>query len=34
VLEPPGIYLLSRGQRDRTLERRRDLEDQLASGPG
>jgi len=29
TLEAPGIYLLARGQRDRTLERRPDLEAQL-----
>ncbi len=30
TLEVPGIYLLSAGQRDRHLERRPDLEQQLA----
>jgi hypothetical protein len=28
-LDPPGIYLLERGQRDRQLRRLRDLEDKL-----
>jgi hypothetical protein len=31
TLETPGIYLLARGQRDRQLERRADLETELAS---
>jgi hypothetical protein len=26
ILEPPGVYELVRGERDRTLPRRRDLE--------
>ena len=29
MLEPPGIYVLTRGCRDRSLERRLDLEEQL-----
>ncbi len=32
TLELPGIYVLTRGQRDRQLERRTDLEQQLLSG--
>jgi hypothetical protein len=32
ILEPPGIFELERGQRDRALHRRRDLEQQLAGG--
>jgi hypothetical protein len=31
TLETPGIYLLARGRRDQQLERRVDLESQLAS---
>jgi hypothetical protein len=31
-LEPPGIYELNRGQRDRALTRRLDLEQQLLGG--
>jgi hypothetical protein len=31
TLEPPGIYRLERGQRDRSLERLTDLEKQLHS---
>ena len=30
ALEAPGIYLLARGRRDRELQRRTDLESQLA----
>ena len=30
ILEPPGIYQLERGARDRQLRRREDLEQQLA----
>jgi len=29
ILEPPGIYDLERGKRDRALHRRADLEEQL-----
>src|SRR4051795_1988153 len=29
ILEPPGIYLLASGQRDRQLQRQTDLEQQL-----
>src|SRR5262245_29353576 len=32
VLDPPGIYLLERGQRDQQLGRLHDLEKQLAGG--
>jgi len=32
ILEAPGIFELARGQRDRTLQRREDLEQQLAEG--
>jgi hypothetical protein len=32
ILEPPGIYELTRGQRDRELTRRPDLEQQLRGG--
>src|SRR5262245_26766808 len=32
ILEPPGIYDLDRGKRDRQLRRRHDLEQQLAGG--
>jgi hypothetical protein len=31
TLEPPGVYELARGQRDRELTRRADLETRLAS---
>jgi hypothetical protein len=34
ILEPPGIYQLVRGQRDRLLPRRLDLERELMSEPG
>lgn len=33
-LEPPGIYHLVRGQRDRRLERLRDMEEELLRGGG
>ena len=33
VLEAPGIYTLQRGERDRTLERRADLEERILSEP-
>jgi hypothetical protein len=32
ILEPPGIYGLKHGSRDRQLTRRPDLEEQLAPG--
>jgi hypothetical protein len=32
VLEPPGIYLLKRGQRDQQLDRLEDVESRLVSG--
>jgi hypothetical protein len=31
ILEPPGIYQLASGQRDRQLQRQSDLEQQLVS---
>jgi hypothetical protein len=31
ILEPPGIYRLERGQRDRSLQRLYDLEEALSS---
>jgi hypothetical protein len=31
ILEPPGIYELARGHRDRTLVRRLDLENQVTA---
>jgi hypothetical protein len=34
TLEPPGIYVLARGCRDRTLERRPDLEASLRDTGG
>jgi hypothetical protein len=34
TLERPGIYELERGARDRQLQRRRDLEEQLATDAG
>jgi hypothetical protein len=35
ILEPPGIFRMVRGQRDRVLERLSDLEEQLIrEGPG
>jgi len=33
TLEPPGIYELSRGQRDQQLVRRPELEERLAGAP-
>lgn len=30
--EPPGIFALKHGQRDQTLERRTDLEEQIIAG--
>jgi hypothetical protein len=33
ILDPPGIFLLGRGKHDRELERRPDLEAQLAAAP-
>ncbi len=33
TLEAPGIYVLARGRRDAQLERRQDLEKQLAGVP-
>jgi hypothetical protein len=33
TLEPPGIYVLSRGRHDQELERRPDLEASLTSTP-
>jgi hypothetical protein len=32
ILEPPSIFELAHGQRDRLLQRRTDLEDQLRTG--
>lgn len=33
ILEPPGIFDMERGKRDRVLHRRPDLEEQLVSEP-
>jgi hypothetical protein len=33
TLEPPGIYRIERGQRDKKLERLTDLEKELGGGP-
>jgi len=33
TLEPPGIFLLQRGQRDQTLQRQTELEERLAAQP-
>ncbi len=33
TLEPPGIYRIERGQRDKKLERLTDLEKELVEGP-
>jgi hypothetical protein len=34
TLEPPGIFLLQRGQRDQTLQRLPELEERLAAKSG
>lgn len=34
VLDPPGIYKLEHGRRDRQLQRLQDLEKTLGDGPG